>query len=470
MKRSFGDIQGDQSRMKVEVPKKLRKPNIQNHKGKQHDLITKLPLELIEIIFKEGRLSRQDIINISITSSSHRARFFMLVFQSIKLTWGDFERFDKIFKHKELVRSVRVYSDLTDTKKTNFGEWNISLRNLLLDCGNLWKMTIEVMNSARCLKYQDKFDVDLSDKITSLTLISHATEAADESLFELSQLQKFHALSDLKLNGFFISKDQYFYPKFKPDLSDYTVRSLDGKVLDLDKLELVNCRWEHPSNISDIFSPNYPSPNPVLLHGNEKQKFTAPSSISLFYSEESAPFVVSERFRNFINNDADERFLFQTQFYSRLRHLSIVILNQKELTNPEKFDYYYPWIGQLGLRRKFHVHSETSGEVETRSILTSLESLTLVGWRLSNVNELEKAFKIEDDMMYNMKHITLYITPVTGSGIKDRNREELESIREHLDKIFNASRRNNHHCTIEIGYALDCLKDHRYDRDFSKNQ
>lgn len=47
-------------------------------------------------------------------------------------------------------------------------------------------------------------------------MISHATEAADESLFELSQLQKFHALSDLKLNGFFISKDRSYHKLFNP--------------------------------------------------------------------------------------------------------------------------------------------------------------------------------------------------------------------------------------------------------------
>lgn len=466
MKRSFVDAQGEQNRSFVR--KKPHGLSEGNQHGKQCDIITRLPLELVEIIFKKGNLSRQDIINISMTSSSHRARFFMLVFQSIKITWGDFERFDKTFKHKDLIRHARIYSDLSDIKKTTFGEWNISMRNLLLECTNLWKMIIEVMTSARCLKYQDKFDVDLSDKITSLTLISHANEAADESLFELSQLQKFHNLSELKLNGFFINKDQYFYPKFKPDLSDYAVRSLDGKVLNLKHLKLVNCRWEHPSNLSDIFSPNYPSPNPVLICGREKEKFTAPSSISIFYSEESAPFVVSERFRNFVNNDNDEQFLFQTQFYSRLKQLSIVILNRKELTNPERYDYYYPWIGQLGFRRKFHVHSEASGEIECRSILTSLERLTLVGWRLSNLSELEKAFKTDGGMKYNMKHITLYIMPVTGSGAENRNEEELKGIKKRLEEIFNAPGINNNHCTMDIGYAYDCLKDHRYDQEFSK--
>ncbi|QPG77340.1 hypothetical protein FOA43_004749 [Brettanomyces nanus] len=424
------------------------------------DFLVKLPLEVVEIVIAKGKLSRRDIINISLVSSSHRLRFFQFVYDKVKLTWTDFKRFEETFKQKDLVQRIRVYSNLKDVKQTSYGEWNISLREILLKCTNLSEMTIEVMTSARCLKYQDNFDVDLSNKITSLKLISHAHEAADESLFELSQLQKFHNLTSLNLNGFFISKDQYFYPKYKPDLSDFKVRSKDGKLLKLERLELVNCRWEHPFNLSDIFSPTYPSPNPVLFSGGRQEEFTAPSSLSLFYSEESSSFVVSERFQALINNENDEQFLFQTRFYCKLKELKIVILNRDN--KDDKYSYYYPWLAQLDLKRKFQAQSETTGEIENRSILTSLQSLTLVGWRLANSHELEKIFTVDKDMKYNMKRIQLYLIQAGDS------KDQLDRIQNHLEVIFNGPGRNNNHCEVTVGYAEECLADHEYDTDFSK--
>ncbi|VEU23548.1 DEKNAAC104465 [Brettanomyces naardenensis] len=431
------------------------------HDAKACDFLLKLPLELVQIIVRKGGLSRNDVINISMLSSAHRTRFYRFAYEKVKLTWADFKRFNDSFKQKQLVQSVRVFSDLENPKATNFGEWNISLRDILLNCPNLCDMTIEVMTSARCLKYQDTFDVDLSDKITSLSLISHACEAADESLFELSQIQRFHNITKLTLNGFFVSKDQYFYPKFKPDLSDFRVRSEDGRLLRLDTLELVNCRWDHPFNLSDVFSPTYPSANPILFSAGQIPEFTAPSTISLHYSEESSSFVVSERFQSFIDNDSDEQFLFQTRFYNNLKHLKIVILYHD--TPDGRYRYCYPSLSAINLKRKFQAQSDVTGDIETRSILTELESLILVGWRLTNVQELDKIFRVDDDLTYNMEHLELYIKQAGNNHGKGKN-----DIKSRLDDIFNAPGRNKHHCEISVGYAEDCLDGHCYDGVFSK--
>lgn len=433
----------------------------------KYDLMMKLPPELVDTIIVQGNLTRKDVINLSTVSSSHRARFFDYIFRQIKLTWSDFKRFDQCFKHKDLVMGVRVYSQLDNPKQTSYGEWNISLKDILVNCPNLFDFTIEVMTSARCLKYQDKFDVDISDKIKSMTLISHAHEAADESLFELSQIQRFHSLQSLRLKGFFISKDQFFYPSFKPDLSDFKIRSKDGRLLDLDNLELVNCRWEHPYNLSDIFSPTYPSPNPMLFHGMEKDQFTAPTSISLFYNDESSDFVASERFQSFINNENDPQFLFQTRFFSKLRNLKLVILNSSVEVSDS---CYYPWLGQLNLKRKFQVHSITSGEIASETILTNLESLTLVGWRLANAKELDKIFEINTKIKYNMKHLSIYIIPTGTLASKDagKREDEMKSVQDKLEEIFNGEGRNNHCCKIEVGLAEQCLRDKRYETSFSK--
>lgn len=415
------------------------------------DILLSLPIELFDIVMKHGGLSRKDLINASMLSSSHRARLFRYVFEEIKLTWGNFKQFDNTFKHKDLVKYIRVYSDLNQAEKTTYGEWNITLTDLLADCPALTGMTVEVMTSARCLKYQDKFDVDLSDKIKTLRLVSHATEAADESLFELTQLQRFHNVRTLCLNGFFLNVDKYFLPKFKPDLSDYKTRCQDGKLINLDQIQLVDCRWEHPNNLAEIFSPAYRTPNVVF---NEPTRFTSPRKIGLYYSEESSPFVVSERFRTFLDNSADEQFLFQTMFYRNLTDLEIVVLNRN---HKQGYNYYYPWMNSLNLKRPFPVLSEDTGEVHNQSILSNLESLTLVGWQLAHYRELDKLF--DSDFKYNLKHLSLYLV----------GREDLDPVRDRLDKLLNAPGKNNYHCDIEVGHESDCLADGRYDRLYEKN-
>ncbi|GME85165.1 unnamed protein product [Ambrosiozyma monospora] len=324
------------------------------------NIFLNMPFDVIEVMLKEGGLSRRDILNLSMLSSKHRVKFYELVYQKIKLTWSNFQAFHECFKNKELVNCVRVFSDLKDKKATNYGEWNISMKDLLSDCPNLRSFVIEVMTSARSLKYQDKFDVDLSDKITEMKLITHSKEAGDDSMFELPQLQKFHNVRKLILNGFQLWKDKFFYPKYKPDFSDWKIRRNDGKLVELEDLSLINCKWNHPESLPEIFSPTYPTPSSLT---STKDSFTSPRSISLYYSEDSSSFVTTERFKSWLDNDRDEMFLFQTRFYMNLKRLNLVIVNHNYEEN--KFIYYYPWLNWINFKRTFPVQNTDTDEIET---------------------------------------------------------------------------------------------------------
>ncbi|KAG7700665.1 hypothetical protein KL930_002151 [Ogataea haglerorum] len=421
-----------------------------------------LPLELIRCM----QLSREDLVNISTLDSAHRAKFYPLVYERLKLTWRDFKSFSESFKSKDLVRAIRIFSDLQDRKSTTYGEWNISLKGILEESPNLKELVIEVMSSARCLKYQDNFDTNLSDKIEKLKLISHSGAPNDESLFELTQLQRFHNIKQLTLNGFLLAKDQYFYPKFKSDFSDLKERSRDGRLVFLNDLTLINCKWDHPYSLSDVFSPVYPSPNPLLkLESNE---FTSPERLSLFYSKNSSSFVAAERFRSFIDNDANELFLFETRFYNNLKHLSIVVLSEDY--NENKYNYYYPWLNWLNLKKIFQTQNEETREIENKSILTNLESLTLVGWRMATLSELRNVFGIGKELKYNMKHLALYLVrPVPHfQEVSEKDKLELRKVEEYLQMIFNNGQ-NKHTCTFEVGYVEDCFADERYVKEYTKN-
>ncbi|KAH3668621.1 hypothetical protein OGAPHI_002375 [Ogataea philodendri] len=421
-------------------------------------MLINLPMELVPLM----ELSRKDLVNLSLVDSSHRAKFYPLVYDKVKLTWNQFKNFNELFKSKDMVRSVRVFSDHTDKKATSYGEWNISLKELLEECANLKHLTIEVVSSSRCLKYQDKFDVDLSDKIEYLKLISHSLEANDESLFELTQLQRFHNIKQLVLNGFLLTKDQFFYPKFKPDFSDLKQRSRDGRLVYLNDLKLVNCKWDHPCNLNDIFSPTYPSPNPLI--NMETSEFTSPERLSLYYNDQSSNFVVSERFKSFIDNDLNELFLFQTRFYYNLKHLSLVILNQKSEEN--KYNYY-PWLNWLNLKKIFQAQNMETLEIENKSILTNLETLTLVGWRLTSLNELDKVFVVANGPQPRLKRLQLYIVKARTSSTDCTETtaadvDLLSRMKTRLELIFPK-------CHTTVGFVEECVSDQRYANEYTKN-
>ncbi|GMM30404.1 hypothetical protein DAMA08_031490 [Martiniozyma asiatica (nom. inval.)] len=420
------------------------------------DIVGNIPYELL-IQHILPLLSRKDVINLSILSHTHRSLLHSIVFSKVETYWHSIPEFIKNFKHLSKVETIKFKSDLNDKKATNFGEWNNSLKDIL-SLNNLNGLEMELLTSARCLKYKDDFDVDLSNKIKNLSLISQmgATtgDQNGEAMFELTQLQRFHHVQNLTLKGFSLARDTYFYPKVKTDMSDYKIRRKDGKLMNLSTVTLVNCQWEYPFSLSDVFAPEYPLPGGVI----SSNKKVSPKSISLFYSGEASKFVESERFKSFVDNEYNKHFMFEIDFFKELKELSIVIVNSNYEKN--SFSYYYPRLNLINLKREFWIESVEG--MKKQCMISNLEKLKLIGWRLWSDQELDSCFRVGADFQMNMKSVEFFVMRSGNYQLgvltqSDKNR--LNSYKLKLLDIFGEK------CQVKVGYIDSCF-DGRYDAQF----
>lgn len=458
---------------------KLRKENNVN------SFLMHIPNEILGMIL--NRLDRKDLIRLSSTNREHRGLVYFNLFSSIQMKWKDIKPFLDNFKQLECVQRVKILCDLKNEKETNHGEWNVSFKKLFEECKNLNDMHIELITSARCLKYKDDFDVEVSNKIEKMTLVSKSVcnsgDVNDNAMFELTQLQRFHKIKALTLKGFSIAKDIYFYPKIKEDMSDYRKRCLDGKLIDLEEIRLINCAWEYPVNLKEVFSPEYPIPgNASLLSSSIRNSRgdhnCRPVKIGLYYSGDYVKFTGCERFKSFINTEYDEKFFFGIDFYKNLKELEVVIMNERPKENG--FACYYPWLDMINLQREYYCEAEEStaslGEAATmatattlvkRSILGNLERLVLVGWRSSSIQELDKCFSPREGIEMHMRHFELYLARRgnTCHQLHDEPLREDElrwaaSYAVRLRSIFGAA------CYVKVGFVDECLDDGRYNDVF----
>ncbi|OWB83274.1 hypothetical protein B5S33_g1903 [[Candida] boidinii] len=424
-----------------------------NNDGKKPSFLLDLPLELIDTLITLGDLENKDIKNLSIVNSSFYKKYNYRIFKKINLNWNQIKLFNANFTNKVLVNSILIKSNLINTNETKYGEWNIPLDLLLKDYPNLNKLTIETLTSSRFLKYQDKIDLLESEKIEELGLISHSNEPGSDSMFELTQLIKFNHIKKLSLNGYLLTKDNYFIPKLieSPSSTDAIV---EGTLPFLQELSLINCKWEFPFNLCDIFSPIYQSFNNPNLDAS-------PETVSLYYSNDNISFIYSERFKSFLNTFNDDSFAFQTRFYKNLKNLSIVI-NYDDETTTNNTNYnngnsyhnkYYPPLNLLDLKRQFKIQSKESDRYDSTTVLSNLNSLTLIGWRLNNVSELDKIFKFEkltdlddESSPYKMNFIKLILI----KPIDEVEKEFLTKIYVKLDEIFNFKNQNN--CKFDVQF------------------
>lgn len=437
-----------------------REVKLRKDKNSSSSFLINIPNELLDLITSE--INRKEIIALSTINRVHRNLLYLNIFKDIKLKWKEIEIFLEQFKQLDIVKSIRIICDLNNEKEANNGEWNVSFKKLFELCNNLNELKIELLTSGRCLKYKDDFDVEFSDKIENITLISNSKSnngsVNDKAMFELTQLQRFHRIKKLILKGFTVSKDTYFYPKIKEDMSDYNKRSLDGKLIELKELKLVNCAWEYPVNLNDVFLPEYPIPGNTSLNMNKNCKI---EKLGLYYSNEYIQFTACERFKNFIDNDNNDRFLFEIGFFKELKELEIVILNK--MNKNSEITCYYPWIDMINLRREFYVDDrENGGGMIRQSILCNLEKLILVGWWSSSVQELDKCFKISKDInKINMKHIEIYL--MKNFNNNNNNFEEdqvkINDYQIRLQGIFGDE------CYVKVGLIDECY-DGRYDSIF----
>jgi hypothetical protein len=366
-------------------------PSLRKSLSLSTSILCKLPSELVNVILED--LSRSDLLNLSLVDRRHRGVIFPMLFKSVFLKWMEIESFVENFKSLDIVEKVSIRSDLNNVGETNKGEWNASFKKMFERCTALWEMDIDLLTSGRCLKYKDDFDTDLSDKIEKMTLRSHSQgergSVDDKAMFELTQLQRFHRVKSLRLIGFSICKDIYFYPKVKEDMSDYMKRRLDGKLIDLKELTLVNCAWEYPITLKEVFAPEYPIPgiahNGVGVGGVENCRL---EKLSVIYTDEYIRFTACERFKSFVDTEHNDKFLFEIDFYKDLKELEMSCFISKD-----RYDIALPWIGLINLGREFCVESEeTPGLFIKTSLLRRLEKLTLQGWRYSSVQDVERVF------------------------------------------------------------------------------
>lgn len=373
------------------------------------DTLLKIPSELLHIVI--GYLNRKDIITISSLSHSHRALVHGYLFEEVQLDWTQLVEFVKGFKHLNRIRKVSLDAKRSDLKATTKSEWNVSFKPMLEAMPQLEQLQIELVTSSRCLKYKDDIDEELSGKIKHISLksmsMTNSGDANGEAMFELTQLQRFHDVEKLTLDGFSLSRDVYFHPKIQEDMSDSAVRKRDGKMTALREIELVNCQWEYPITLKDVFAPDYPLPS-----GVKASKNCAPERLALAFSNESSKFVESERFKMLVNNAYNGNFQYEVGFYERLRELELVVENDNYEAN--RFHYYYPRLHQLDLRRAFY--TEEGGK---QSILSNLRRLKLIGWHMLSARELDCCFELEDGLAYNMEHFELQVvSPQAQQGLE----------------------------------------------------
>lgn len=367
------------------------------------DILSKVPHELLQLIL--SNLTRRDIINISTLSHKHRQLTHDTIFDQCSVPWtklGDL----KNFKHPQKVHRMRIHVDENDLINSSKCEWNVSFKPLLSLMTEVNSLDIEVMTSSRCLKYKDDFDEELSGKVKTLRLESRSKastgDANGECMFELTQLIKFHDIENLRLHGFSLNRDIYFKPEICQDMSDYQKRRRDGRLTKLQSLELIDCQWEYPLTLKDVFAPNYELPNGLKVGKN-----CSPESISIKYHNESSKFVESERFKMLVNTEYNKNFLFEVDFFADLRHLELVIANDDYEHN--RFKYYYPRMNLLNLKRTFYIEDESTGQMVKQCILGNLKTIRLVGWRLLAGLELDKCFKLEEGEQYVLESFELGI-------------------------------------------------------------
>lgn len=284
---------------------------------------------------------------------------------------------------------------MLDLKKTSFGEWSCSLNRLVSSLPNLDDLSIQLLNSSRCLKYHDDITEDKS--INKVRRISVSNVQKNNACgFQLTHVSKFVSLSHLTLSDFVLSKDEFYQAK----------GSDKGRIDRLKSLHLTNCKWEYPSTLVEIFNPVYHC-TPGLAQYDISNQI---ESLRIVYKNDESWFVTSERFRDLIANMNSEKvFPGSKSWLAKLKELDITIYDDK----------HAPHLHWLDLKKKLP---------EGQTILTNLRVLRLVGWKADQTSEILDFFRTSEGE-YNLEVLELKF-------IKVRDNSFLERISGLLDKIF----------------------------------
>ena len=317
---------------------------------RDESIISKFPREIMELII--DMLDIKDIINLSMINKLHRDKLIDKITNSIYIKWTQFDLFYKEFNKFNNIRKIKIKRDLNDYNGTNRGEWNVSFGKLFKKCCSVEEMEIELLNSSRCLKYKDDFNEFNSLNIRKLKLISFSENKEgyinENALFELPQLKRFHNIEELELIGFTLSKDEYFYPDIKEDFENYEERKFDGKLIKLKKLKLINCVWEYPFSLSDIFIPEYGIRNKWNEVEDESKSLI--NEIKIEFNGKFISFMNSERFKNLVDTNKMNRiqFLREKRIWDNVSKLEIKVGYDGEIKPPSRDIVHLDRIIEIG--------------------------------------------------------------------------------------------------------------------------
>lgn len=214
--------------------------------------LLEFPHELWVLIF--SHLDPKDLTNLSLLNSKFNAVLKPYIFNHLKLDWMQvLDRLDETNRISQFVETIEI------VEPSLHNEWNYKFVNLLSQTrfSNLNTFIITISNSSNFLKYNEPLA-----NITNLKII---TVNNNESNFNLNHLKNFVNLQVLTIDGFLIDFE-------KEDLKDIQFQ--------LKTLNLINCKWNYPFKLSTF-------------------GFNSIENLNLVYSNS---FILSERFREFLNN------------------------------------------------------------------------------------------------------------------------------------------------------------------------
>lgn len=259
MKRSINDIE-------INKRKCARKDPGQN-------ILLDLPSEVFELILEW--LIVDDLKSLSVVNHAVRTMVLSRLFRAVKVRWEDVENVSD-WKKNYLICKVRI---MREQRQVAQSEWNVSIKKLF-QCVNLRELEIELIGSSRCLKYKDDFSSEECEKIEKVKLVSFCGGSGDyleKALFESTHLKTFKKLRKIELHGFALGKDIYNNDMENEELAE------------LKEIKIVNCVWEFPLGISDIFSG------------------CKPEIVDVEYYGEAMRFTCSERFKAMVNVGSNRR-------------------------------------------------------------------------------------------------------------------------------------------------------------------
>ncbi|CAK9437916.1 uncharacterized protein LODBEIA_P22940 [Lodderomyces beijingensis] len=237
-----------------------------------------LPEDIINQVL--SKLTKTDILHLSMTDSRHRQQFKPRIFNKIRASWWklieDIELDDSFLHHNR-----RYIYELHVVDAYPNGEWNIDLfEDVLSYLPHLCCLKINSVNSSSWLKYRS------NDCIQKLTLYGDSTNRESELKLHPQTNRRHSHPPSKNIKKLFSMEDISNFKMLKIlKLSDYEFNcrfdNATFPVIMLETLDLTDCTWNYPFSLSHF---NY---NQSVKH------------LRLRFSPSNS-FLLSERYHQFL--------------------------------------------------------------------------------------------------------------------------------------------------------------------------